>query len=398
MTRADAMRAGHYHPSIVTTSTGRLSARALNRATLARQLLLERAPLGVVEGVRRVVALQAQEAASPYIALWTRLRDFDPSALDRAFADGSVVKSTLMRVTLHAVVSDDYLGLHTAMQSTLRASRLHDPRFRVAGLTIAEVDALLPEILAYAAEPRMNAEAEAWLDERLGPERGRQVWWAVRTFAPFHHAPNGATWSFGSRPSYRASRGPHERGDPAVARPTLVRRYLEGFGPATVADIGQFALLPRELIRAAVEALGDGLVRYEGPGGVELLDVPGGALPDETVAAPPRLLPMWDSILLAYADRSRVIPPEYRAHVIRRNGDTLPTILVDGQVAGVWRPTPDGIEVTAFEAMPDDVWEGLDAEARSLLRLVAERDPRTYNRYARWWSQLPGGEVRLLGR
>ena len=382
----------------VTTSRYRpLTGRALNRATLARQLLLERAPLDVEAGVRRIVAIQAQESASPYIALWARLAAFDAADLDHALARGSIVKASLMRITLHAVAATDYHEFHRAMQSTLRGSRLYDPRFTVTDMPSDEVDALVPQLLVFAAEPRTNAEVEAWLDERLGPGRGRQVWWAVRTFAPFRHAVTTGPWSFGPRPAYVATPPPHERDDPATSLPALIRRYLAGLGPATVADIAQFTLIQRSRVRAALDALGGDLLYRDRSDGAQLVDMPGAALPDEDVPAPPRLLPMWDSILFAYADRSRIIPPAFRSHVIRRNGDTLPTLLVDGHVAGVWRPTPDGIEATAFEPLSDETWAGLEAEARSLLALLANRDPGTYRRYGRWWAELPGAQVRTLG-
>jgi hypothetical protein len=106
---------------------------------------------------------------------------------------------------------------------------------------------------------------------------------------------------------------------------------------------------------------------------------------------------MWDSILLAYVDRSRVIPPAYRKHVTRMNGDVLPTLLVDGYVAGVWRPVDGGIEATAFHLLPRHVWEGLASEARSLMAFLADRDPRVYRRYDHWWTKgLPTAETRLL--
>ena len=186
--------------------------------------------------------------------------------------------------------------------------------------------------------------------------------------------------------------------DPARAVRHLVLRYLAGFGPATIPDIAQFSTILRPPIKAAVAALGEALVRHEGPAGEVLVDVPDGDLPAEDSPAPPRLMAMWDSTLLAYADRSRLIPPDLRKVVIRTNGDVLPTLLVDGHVAGVWRPVEDGIEATAFSRLSDDAWQGLEREATALRRLLAERDPAVYSRYGRWWSQLPKGVVRVLGR
>ncbi|MDQ3548446.1 MAG: winged helix DNA-binding domain-containing protein, partial [Chloroflexota bacterium] len=127
-----------------------------------------------------------------------------------------------------------------------------------------------------------------------------------------------------------------------------------------------------------------------------LFDIPGAPRPDEDTPAPPRLMAMWDSILLAYVDRSRVIPAAHRTLVTRSNGDVLPTLLVDGYVAGVWRSVEGGIEATAFHHLPDDVWERLAAEARSLLAFLAGRDPEVYRRYNHWWSKLPSAETRLL--
>lgn len=373
-----------------------ITALDLNRATLARQLLLRRERLEVVDAVARVVAIQAQEPASPYIALWNRVDGFDPAALDRAFADRAIVKGTSLRMTLHALHAADYPPFHEAMQPSLRAARLGDSRFRVAGLSAAEADALIGEVLAFAAEPRTNAEMEAWFDERLGVLPRPGVWWALRTYAPVVHAPVGGPWSFGPRPVYRAARDPRHPGDIAASLRHLVRRYLEGFGPATIADIGQFAHIERARARTAVEELGDELVRLEGPGGTPLFDVPGGARPEGDTPAPPRLLPMWDSTLLAYADRGRVLPAELRRHVTRVNGDVLPTLLVDGHVAGVWRPADGGIEATAFHPLPDEAWAGLEAEARDLVAFLATRDPAVYRRYANWWAKLPPGEVRVL--
>ncbi|MDQ2965090.1 MAG: winged helix DNA-binding domain-containing protein, partial [Chloroflexota bacterium] len=211
-----------------------LTARHLNRATLGRQLLLRREPLGVIDAVRRVVALQAQEAASPYLALWARVADFDPADLDAAFATHAVVKASLIRLTLHAVVAEDYPATHNAMLSSLRASRLNDRRFTTSGLSTADADELVSHLVEFAARPRSKAEIEALLATRLGGRNHPRAWWALKMFAPLHHAPTGGPWSFGTRSSFvdaRTTLDP-ESADESVQR--LVLRYLEAFGPASV--------------------------------------------------------------------------------------------------------------------------------------------------------------------
>lgn len=376
----------------------RITARGLNRSTLARQLLLRREPLDAAEGVRRVVALQAQQPASPYVALWNRLTAFDPAGLDTAFTDHRVVKATMMRLTLHAVHADDHPAFREAMHPVVRASRLGS-RFTASGLTAADADALVPRLLEFADRPRTTAECEAWLGEQLGAPPQDGAWWGLRQYTPLLHAPTAPPWSFGHRPSYIAPRTGPVRTDPeasAASLRTLVLRYLSGFGPASVADVAQFAMVTRARARAALADLAEGLERLEGPEGVELFDLPGAPRPAGAEPAPPRLMAMWDSVLLAYADRGRVLPEAYRRTVIRANGDVLPTLLVDGYVAGVWRPVAGGIEATAFHPLAEEVWEGLAAEARSLVGFLAGREPEVYRRYGHWWSRLPDATARVL--
>lgn len=375
-----------------------ITARELNRSTLARQLLLRREPLAVTDAVRRVVALQAQHPASPYVALWNRVSGFDPAAMDAVFGDRAVVKATLMRITLHAVHADDHRVFREAMQQTLYASRLGH-RFAAAGLTPADAHELVPGILEFADRPRTAAELRAWLEARLGAERTAGAWWGLKAYAPLLHVATGGPWSFGVRSSFVAApTGPPPTGREVVpeALRTLVLRYLAGFGPASTADIAQFAMVQRAPLRQALRGLDGAVEQLKGADGTALFDIPGAPRPSADTAAPPRLLGMWDSVLLAYADRSRVLPAEYRKPVIRVNGDVLPTLLVDGLVAGVWRPVDGGIEATAFHDLPDAAWDGLAAEARSLTALLAGRDPRAYSRYDHWWAKLPHGDVRVL--
>lgn len=372
-----------------------ITARELNRATLARQLLLQREPLGVVDAVRRLVALQAQHPASPYLALWNRLRDFAPADLDAAFAEHAVVKATLMRITLHAVHADDWPAFRAAMQPTLRAGRF-DSRLTATGVTPDDAEALAARLVEFAHQPRSVAGIKAWLEDLgVAPEPG--VMRALRGYTPVLHAPTGGPWSFGQRPSYLAATPPALDPDACAAGlQLLLRRYLEGFGPASVADVAQFAMVQRGRVTAALESLAGVVERLDGPDGKPLYDVPGAPRPPGETPAPPRLMAMWDSTLLAYADRARVIPPEYRKLVTRVNGDVLPTLLVDGYVAGVWRPAEGGIEASAFHPLPADTWDAVAAEAVALQRLLADREPQVYSRYNHWWRDLPTAEARLL--
>lgn len=374
----------------------RLTDRQLNRATLDRQMLLRRENTDVGEAVRRTGFLQAQEPASPYVALWNRVEGLDPSTVDAAFVDGELVRSSLLRLTLHAVHADDHPAFHQAMVPSLRGSRLNDRRLTDTGVTAADLDAVLPELVGFLAEVHTTEEIERFLAERLGRHEPR-AWWAMRMFAPLHHVPTGGAWSFRSRGAYRAAPivlDPDRR-DEAVQH--LVRRSIECFGPLAARDIAQFTILRAAVVTGALDALRDELVQHEGPTGGVLFDVADGSIPDADVPAPPRLLGMWDSTLLAFADRSRVLPDAWRPHVIRRNGDVLPTVLVDGHVAGVWRTVEGVVEVTAFEDLDGDTWSVLSDEAAALRSFVSDRDPNVFGRYSHWWDKgMPSAQIREL--
>ncbi|MEU6450085.1 winged helix DNA-binding domain-containing protein [Streptomyces sp. NPDC046979] len=371
-----------------------LTPRRLALATLDRQLLLGRERLDVAEAVRRVCALQAQSPASPYLALWNRVRDFAPEDLDAAFAERRIVKASLMRITLHAVHAEDYAPYRAAMLSTLRASRLYDRRFTSTALTPADADSVLPELAAFLDRPRTGAEVEREVTARFG-EDAHRVWWALRTYAPIHHGPTGGPWSFTARNAYLAA--PADAGNGPGAAAAGVRRlllsYLRAFGPATAQDFARFTLLTRGAVDGALHELGDRVVPVAGRGRAALFDLADATVPAEDTEPPPRLLPMWDSTLLAHVVPGRFLPPEYRPAVVRRNGDVLPCLLVDGRVAGVWRAVGGGLELTAFHKLGKAAWRGVTEEAEKLSALLADRDPAVYRRYGHWWEKgLPGAE------
>lgn len=375
-----------------------LSADQLNRATLERQSLLRRKPNDVVAAVREAVAVQAQAPASPYIGLWNRVAGFDAAELDAAFASYAIVRGNPVRMTLHAVAAADYRPFREATEPSLYAAKLGG-RIIEAGLSGTEAAEHAAAVLAFAAEPQTARDCENLLVERLGPETAKAAWPGIRQYAPLLRIPLGGPWRFNEKVAYlappdRPALGDRDAADKALEG--LVVRYLAGFGPASVPDVAQFAMVQRGRVKQAVKALGERLRAYTGPNGEALYDLAEAAIPDPETPAPPRLMAMWDNIFLAYHDRSRTIPADLRTAVIRSNGDVLPMILIDGRAAGVWRTTPEGIEATAFGPLTAEDWAGLAAEAQALAAFIADRDPDVYSRYRHWWPRLPAGKTVLL--
>jgi hypothetical protein len=360
----------------------RLTLDRLNRATLARQGLLAPVDLDPVSALEVFGGLQAQEPASPYLALWTRLTPFDAAELHRAFHERRAVKTTLMRITLHAVSSRDYRRLLPALLPMLRTLR--------RGFADRPEAALVPELVAtiatFAATPRGNPEIRQVLASRVGEQLADDVWWLVRRQSALVHVPDGVPWAFGRRPSMvHADAWLDDEGfaDEAAAIQHLVRRHLTAFGPATAADIAAWAGISVAAIRPGIEAVAER--RFVDERGRELLDVADAPLPDADVPAPPRLLPMWDSTLLAFADRTRIVSDADRALVIARNGDVAPTFLVDGRVAGLWWAVHEGgrthLEIEPFRPLAVADRRALDREAERLATWLEPLEPRVYARY-----------------
>lgn len=195
-----------------------ITASELNRATLGRQLLLQRESLASTDAVRRVVAVQAQEPPSPYLALWNRIADFDPTDLDAAFADYTVVKATLVRVTLHAVHADDYRAFREAMEPSVRGSRLNN-RYTATGLTLDDADAMVPKLQDYAHRTRGTDEIETFLEELLGVPAQPGLKRAWRGYTPLLHAPTGGPWSFAPPAVVRRTAHPPDARRSTTSRP-----------------------------------------------------------------------------------------------------------------------------------------------------------------------------------
>jgi hypothetical protein len=181
-----------------------------------------------------------------------------------------------------------------------------------------------------------------------------------------------------------------------VAVQSLLLRFLAAYGPSSAQDFARFTLLRSPVVTAALKASADRLVTYHGAEGQTLYDLTEATLPDPETPAPARLLPLFDNLLLGHVHSSRVLPAEYRPRVSRVNGDLLPTVLVDGWVAGVWRVLEGGLEVTAFHKLSDEQWEGVAHEAKALLKFLRARDRRVFFRHHHWWNKGIEGNPRVF--
>jgi DNA glycosylase AlkZ-like len=335
-----------------------LTVRELNRATLARQLLLERGRLSPKALIERLVGMQAQWPPAPYVGAWTRVTGFRRAALERELAAASVVKATVMRQTLHLVTRRDYGLIRAAMSETNFPweSRL--------------AKRLAPSVRALAATgPVTTADAIVLLEGRdLGDLGAPRAWRYARAAAHLVHHPETALWHARPEGRFVALEEPEEH-DPTEARAEMLRRYLAAFGPATRRDLVQWSMMHVPEIARALERLE--LRRFRDESGKELLDVPDGVLVDADAPAPVRFLPKWDNVLLAWADRTRVLPEPYRRTVIGQNGDVAQTFLVDGFVAGTWRVEGGRVAPDPFGRLSRAARHELEDEAARLQSFLA---------------------------
>ena len=326
-----------------------LTRRALNRATVGRQGLLERAAMPALEMVGRLVAVQAQEPDAPYLGLWTRLESFGHDELTRLLGDRLVVRSSVLRGTQHLVTAEDYPWLRPLVQPVLeRTQRGHFGR-RTAGMDLAELASAARGLLAGRTLTRPQLRdllAERW------PDRDPQALiWTAQALVPVIHPPPAGTWRWrGATPFTLAEEWLGQPLAAPTAPEALLRRYLTAFGPASVADVQSWSGLSR--LGEVAERLRGELRSFRDDAGRELLDLPDAPLADPDVPAPVRFLPAFDNLLLGHADRTRVLSDEHRGLVVQG----LAAVLVDGFVRAVWTITWEGgAAILVVEALDDQL-------------------------------------------
>ena len=336
-----------------------LSLRELNRATLARQLLLERRRLPVTKVLERVAGLQGQRAFGPYVGLWSRVEDFRRESLQRALVRGDVLKATVMRGTLHLVSARDYPVFRAALPRPLSWA---DGEITTVGEALA---AEVRELYRNGPLPaRVGLEHIVRIHGYEDDVTRNRVWHTARVAGHILHAPESAFFSAPPRNAFHAIAEP-EVVESAVARVEIVRRYFAAFGPASRADLADWSGLRVADLVPPLEAL-EPLRRFRDESGRELLDLARAPLPPADTPAPVRLLPMWDTVLLGHADRTRILPEEFRKTVIAKNGDIAQTFLVDGLVAGTWSVEKSRVVTTPFAPLPRAAGRELEEEAARL--------------------------------
>ncbi|MDF3017584.1 MAG: winged helix DNA-binding protein [Thermomicrobiales bacterium] len=319
------------------TSGQVLSQRALNRALLARQLLLARQERSAAATIEQLVGLQAQVPGNPYIALWSRLEGFQPEKLSLLIAERHAVRTSLMRATIHLVTARDCLALRPVMQSVLERTFASSAFAKnIAGV---ELDTLLAAGRALLEErPRTRAELRPFLAERWPGYDADSLASAIGFLLPVVHVTPRGLWGQSGQARLTTIEGWLGRPlDPDPTPDQAVLRYLAAFGPATVADVRIWSRLTG--LRAVIERLRPRLVTFRDERGRELFDLPDAPRPDQETPAPPRFLPEYDNILLSHDDRGRIIGDTGSLPMPDGRGGELGSVLVDGFLGGMWRMT-----------------------------------------------------------
>jgi hypothetical protein len=354
-------------------STRVLTLRELNRATLDRQMLLERQTIPAIDAVERLAGLQAQVPSPPYVGLWTRLGDFRREELTRLMEERQVVRATLMRATLHLMTAEDYLLLRPALQPALTRSMNS-----IAGKRLEELD--LDRLVGTAREyfesgPRPFADFRLLLAE-LEPDRDQSALaYAVRTQLPLVQVPTGGVWGYSGKVPFTTAEKwlGTELTDSENPR-GLVLKYLAAFGPATVRDIQTWS--GRTQLKESVEEIRGELRVFRDENDNELFDLPDAPLPSGDTEAPPRFVPDYDNLVLSHADRGRIISDEHRKKVFLSAARVRATILIDGFVRGAWKVEKTRRAATLiiepFERLSRGDRASLSEEGERLVRFLAE--------------------------
>jgi hypothetical protein len=345
--------------------------RELNRATLARQMLLARVDLDPLTVVERLVGLQAQTPHTWYVGLWSRLVHADPKAIGRLLTERRAVRIALMRSTIHFISAADAVTLRPVLQpASDRFPRGPWMRDLDIGAVVAAGRALLEE------RARTPSELGALLAERWPGRDPAALAYLVRCLLPVVQTPPRGVWGRGGRTVHAPLSSWVETTAAPGSIDELVLRYLAAFGPATVKDAQTWSGLTRlgEVFdRLPLMELGD-----------RLFDLPDAPRPGPEVEAPARLLYDFDNLLLSHDDRSRVLTDEFRVRAVTPHGPVPRPVLLDGFTAGAWTVDKGDLTIRTFAPPSPAEREALEAEGASLVSFLAPSATHDVRLLTRW--------------
>jgi hypothetical protein len=360
-----------------------LSTRALNRALLARQMLLAPEKTTAVDAVARLVGMQAQVARPPFIGLWTRLHAFDRAELAGALHKRTVVRVTAMRGTLHLMTAADYTALRGALQPMLTRGMQSILRDRT---TTFDMGKLTAEARRFFGKSATTFDAlRDHLVKKFPTGDERAMGYAIRTHLPLVQVPTDALWAFPGSADFTLADGwlAGEISTAATSAEALVLRYLAAFGPATPADAQAWSGMTG--LRDVFETLRPSLVTFRDERKRELFDLPDAPRPDEDMVAPVRFIPDFDNLVLSHEDRTRIVADDHRPRVTLKNLQVRATFLVDGTVAGTWKSERKRktavLVIEPFGAVAKRARTALEEEAE---RLIAFLEEDATDREIRW--------------
>ncbi|MGH2775605.1 MAG: winged helix DNA-binding domain-containing protein [Actinomycetota bacterium] len=340
-----------------------LSTRQLNRALLARQLLLERSRQSLPGTLERVAGLQTQYAPSGYIGLWSRLEDFRRPNLTRSLEQKRAIQASLMRVTIHMVSARDYVLFSAGIREATRKWWLSVQRHAIEAADMKKVAALLRKHLENG--PLRQADLVKITMDAGWP---RIAWSGAGLWLDMVRVPPSGTWERRRADLYGLAEdwiGPLDIPTEEDGLKHLLTRYLRAFGPATLNDAANWAGLPVTKLQPVSES--QLLRRFRDEQGKELLDLPRAPLPDPAAPVPVRFLPTWDATLLVHARRTQILPEKYRKLVFHtKTPHSVPTFLVDGAVAGTWRYEEGKLNLNPFARLSKSTLRELNEEAERL--------------------------------
>ena len=347
-----------------------LTPRQLNRATLHRQHLLGRVRRPALDVVRQLVGLQAQNPRDPYVALWSRLVDFDPTELEELLLGRQVVRLVVQRGTVHVVTADDCLVLRPLAQPIL-VQQLHAHQSYKHSFEGVDLDDVMDGARQILDQPRNARQLREALAEQFPDLDAGAMAFACRNLLAFVQVPPRGLWNkSGAVIGTTAEAWLGRPLDESPSVDAVMLRYVAAFGPATIRDAATWSRYTG--LREVFERLRPQLRTFHDDAGRELFDVPDSVVPDPDTPAPPRFLPEYDNVLLAHADRRRIVGDEFRARMPYDRLGFLGNLLVDGMLVGGWRLDGRAM-LTVYTVDPLDVRarHDVEAEAHRLLHLLA---------------------------